>query len=124
MVRWPWQGRGDDEAEGDNEAEGDDHDALVECAFQDGTLRVYDGRIEIERPGRSRHDDTTIELDDVLDVRYEKGLTIGYLQIEQRGVPPDSAGVLSDPVDKNTVHFGRRQRDCAQRAREAIERQR
>lgn len=116
MVRWPWQDRATDGVEETHP------DAIVTCSFQDGSLSVFDDAIEIERPGRSRHDDKTIQLADVLDVHYEKGLTIGYLQIEERGVPPDSAGLLSDPVDENTLHFGRRQRDCAQRAREAIER--
>lgn len=114
MVRLPW--RSDDEAD-DLEAESD---SLVECSFQDGSLFVYDDRVRITRPGRSKFDDKTIDMGRITGVRYEKGLTIGYLQIQETGVEPDSAGLLSDPVDENTVHFGRGNRECARDARDAI----
>ena len=51
---------------------------------------------------------------------FATGLTIGYLQVERAGVEGDTAGLLSDPVDEGTVHFGRGQRDCAREARDAI----
>jgi len=109
MVRLPW--RSDDTEDVDAES-----DALVECSFQDGSLFVYDDRVRIARPGRSRFDDKTVDMGRITGVRYEKGLTIGYLQIEEAGVEADSPGLLSDPIDENTVHFGRgRPRVCPQR---------
>lgn len=113
MVRLPWRDDGDDDI-------GEDSDALVECSFQDGSLFVYDDRVRIARPGRSRFDDKTVDMDRITDVRYDKGLTIGYLQIEEAGVEADSGGLLSDPIDENTVHFGRGGRECARSARDAI----
>jgi len=114
MVRWPWR-RG---AETDDE---DDHpDAVVVCRFQDGTLVVYEERVVVERPGRSRFDDVAIPLAEVVGVDYDEGLTIGYLQIERTGVDPDAGGLLSDPVNERTVHFGRGDRSCARRARDAV----
>lgn len=125
MVRWPWQRTGDDAERPDNgDASHDDEseaDPIVECSFQDGSLAVYDTRVEIRRARRSRHEDKTITMDRIRGVTYEKGLTIGYLQIEEDGVRPDTAGLLSDPVDENTLHFGRRDRECARNARDAIE---
>jgi hypothetical protein len=116
MVRLPW-GRNANESDG-----GDDHpDAVVVCRFQDGTLVVYDDRVVVERPPRSRFADTTIPLAEVVGIDYDEGITIGYLQVERAGVDPDDGGLLSDPVNERTVHFGRGNRSCARRARDAVE---
>lgn len=114
MVRLPWRSADDDDTVEKPP------DALVECSFQDGSLFVYDDRVRITRPNRSRFDGKTVDMGRITGVRYEKGLTIGYLQIEETGVEADSAGLLSDPVDENTVHFGRGGRECARNARDAI----
>ena len=118
----PWRGDDDDPDDGTGGATGaDDHsDAVVVCAFQDGTLAVYRDRVEIHRVGRSRFDDRTIPAEEVTGVDFSKGITIGYIQIEQAGVTADSGGLLSDPVNANTLHFGRGGRDCASEAREEI----
>jgi hypothetical protein len=116
MVRLPWRRDSSDGAEEPDEHE----DALVVCAFQDGTIAVYEDRVVIERVRRSRFDDVTIPLAEVRDVDYSEGITIGYLQVERVGVTPDEGGLLSDPVNERTVHFGRGDRKCAQRARDTI----
>ena len=125
MVKLPWRDSDPSpESEGttgDSDEAADPHsDAIVVCEFQDGTLAVYDDRVEIERAARSRFDDRTIPADEITGVDFSTGITIGYLQIEQEGVPVDSGGLLSDPVNRNTVHFSRGGRDCAKRAREEI----
>ena len=95
-------------------------ESLVSCAFQDGTLHVYDERIRIERLDRSKFSTKDIEVGDVRGVTYEKRLVINYLQIEQAGVENGESGLLSTPVDENTLHFGRGKRGCAKRARDVI----
>ena len=95
-------------------------DALVSCAFQDGTLYVSSERVRIERSGRSKFATKDVRVGDVRGVAYEKRLVISYLQIEEAGVESDAGGLLSTPVDENTLHFGRGKRDCAKRARDAI----
>lgn len=119
MVRWPW-GRGADEGDDEDEDRDDHSDAVVVCRFQDGTLAVYDDRVVVERPRRSRFADATIPLAEVVGVDYDEGITIGYLQVERAGVDPDDGGLLSDPVNERTVHFGRGNRSCARRARDAV----
>jgi hypothetical protein len=119
MVNLPWRRSDEDD---DSEAGGDSPhaDAIVVCEFQDGTLAVYDDRVVIERVSRSKFDDRTIPVDEITGVNHEKGITVGYLQVQQTGVETTSGGLLSDPVDSNTVHFGYGDRDCAERARDAI----
>lgn len=95
-------------------------ETLVSCTFQDGTLHVSDDRIRIERPDRSKFSTKDIEANDVRGVTYEKRLVISYLQIEQAGVENGEGGLLSTPVDENTLHFGRGKRNCAEQARDAI----
>lgn len=95
-------------------------DAVVACEFQDGVLAVYESELVIERVPRSRFSDKTIPLDAVSGVEHSGGVTVGYLQIRQEGVAADSAGLLSDPVDENTLHFARSGRACAAEARDAI----
>jgi hypothetical protein len=128
----PWSRDGGEKRDDSDVAEGDDGDdagstpserhpdATLVCEFQDGTLIVYADRVRIERVARSRFDDKTIPADEISGVDFAKGVTIGYLQIEQVGVPVDSGGLLSDPVNANTVHFGRGGRDCAGDARTEI----
>jgi hypothetical protein len=125
MVRLPWHDDADETTESggtDEPAGGDDAhpDAVVVCSFQDGTLAVYEDEVVIERVERSRFDDTTVPLADVRGVDHERGITIGYVQLEVVGVEPDTGGLFSDPVNAYTVHFGRDGRECAQRARDAI----
>lgn len=97
-----------------------DGDALVTCEFQDGTLRVYEDEVHIQRSSRSKFTDKRISIAEITEVTYAKRLIISYLQVEQQGVEPDDASLLSTPVDENTVHFGRGKRDCAKRARDTI----
>jgi len=128
MVEFPWSRGGADDATddgadgggGEAETAGDHADALVVCTFQDGTLAVYADRVVVERARRSRFDDKTIPIDEIEDVTLTNGLVVGYLQIEQVGVEPDSGGLLSSPIDENTLHFGHGGRDCASTARTEI----
>jgi hypothetical protein len=121
MVDLPW--RSDSEVDDPAEAvdlELSPADAVVVCEFQDGTLAVHDERVAIERSSRSAFDDKTIPMAEIVGLEYAKGLTIGYLQLEVAGVEPDAGGWFSDPVNENTVHFGRGQRECARDARDEI----
>lgn len=129
MVDLPWRRGRDGDAAGDGEPASPDPDPaspdpddgpLVECAFQDGTLSVYADRVVIERAGPSRFDDKTIPRDEITDVRYAKGIAIGYLQIEQTGFENARGGFLTSPVDENTLHFGRGARGCAREARDEL----
>lgn len=115
MVDLPWGRRGDESEEVTDHAQ-----AVVACEFQDGLLAVYEDELVIERVPRSRFWDKSIPIDAVSGVEYSGGITIGYLQIRQHGVEADEAGMLSDPVDENTLHFTRGERACAERARDAI----
>lgn len=121
MVDLPWRSDSgvDDPAE-EGELDLARSDAVVVCEFQDGTLAVHDDRVAIKRSSRSAFDDKTIPMAEIVGVEYEKGITIGYLQIEVSGVEPDVGGWFSDPVNENTLHFGRRKRECAQDARDEI----
>ena len=114
MVRLPWRGNPEEDTD---EL---DADAVVSCSFQDGTIRVYDDRVHIERPDRSRFEDRTVPMEEVTGVEFSGGITIGYLQVRQRDFDHDGPGLLSDPVDANTVHLGRTERGCATDARDAI----
>ena len=123
MVRLPWRrrGGGDEGEPSDGPPPGGiDVEPLLTCAFQDGTLYVYDDHVHVERAGPSRFSDKTIPRDEITDVTYAKGIAIGYLQLEQTGFENDAKGFLSSPVDENTLHFGRGARDCAERAREEL----
>ena len=117
----PWRrGREAEGAERDGtRAEFDDEPILV-CRFQDGTLSCYPDAVHIERAGPSRFADKTIPREEIVDVTYETGLAIGYLQIQQVGFENDAGGFLSSPVDENTLHFGRGARECAERAAEEL----
>lgn len=117
MVRLPWRRNDGDD---DRRAGGLDAEPLLACTFQDGTLFVYDDRVFVERAAASRFSDKAIPREEIVDVTCSMGLAIGYLQFEQAGVENDSGGVLSSPVDENTLHFGRSARDCAERAREEL----
>jgi hypothetical protein len=123
MIDLPWGGDRDD-ARGTPVDAGEDEDAhaeaVVVCEFQDGTLAVYDDRVVIERTARSRFDDRTVPVDEISGVDFAGGITIGYIQLELVGVIPDSGGLLSDPVNEHTLHFGWGDKDCAKRARDAI----
>ncbi|MBX0322014.1 hypothetical protein EGH21_03105 [Halomicroarcula sp. F13] len=121
MVRLPW--RRDDGSEASDEAvvsDRDHDDAVVVGRFQDGTVAVYEDEVVVERVSRSRFDDRRIPTAEIVGVDYSEGITIGYLQIEQTGVDVDAGGLLSDPVNPNTVHFGRGSREDARAVRDAI----
>lgn len=131
MVRWPWGSGGpEDGTEGSAAGSGDadssdrpggiDVEPLVRCAFQDGTLFVYDDHVFLERDGRSRFESKTIPMDRICGVEYDKGITIGYIQIAEVDFDHDTAGLLSDPIDANTLHFQRNRRGCAREARDEI----
>jgi hypothetical protein len=118
MVDLPWGGS-DTATESDQS--GTDHpDAVLVCEFQDGTLAVYEDEVRITRVPRSKFEAKTIPAAEITGVTYESGITVGYIQIEQAGVELDTGGLLSDPVDENTLHFQRNGRDCATEARDAI----
>jgi hypothetical protein len=113
MVYLPWN-RGSDTQSGQKQPS--DHlDAAVVCEFQDGTLAVYEDHVIIERVKRSSFQDRTIPADEITGVDYDGGITIGYIQIEQTGVPVESGGLLSDPVNPNTLHFDRSGRELHRR---------
>jgi hypothetical protein len=121
MVDLPWRSdSGTEDPAEEVDVDLSHADAVVVCEFQDGTLAVSDDRVTIERSSRSSFDDKTIPMDDIVGVEYEKGITIGYLQLELAGVEPDAGGWFSDPVNENTLHFGRRNRECARDARDEI----
>ena len=127
MGRWPWQGgSGEDETGGSGDADatdrpgGIDVEPLVDCGFQDGDLFVYDDHVHVERDGRSRFESKSIPMDRIRGVAYDKGITIGYIQIEEVDFDHDTAGLLSDPIDANTLHFQRNRRSCAREARDEI----
>ena len=118
MIDFPW-GRGSDSDAGAEPT--DEHpDAAVVCEFQDGTLAVYDDYVAITRVDRSNFNDREIPVEEITGVDYDGGITIGYIQIEQVDVPVGSGGLLSDPINPNTLHFDRGGRECAKRARDAI----
>jgi hypothetical protein len=120
MVDLPWRRSGDDGSDTDGDAASTHTDAVAHCECQDGTLAVYDDRIVIERVRRSKFADKTIPVEEITGVDYDRGITVGYIQIEQVGVPVDSGGLLSDPINENTLHFGRGRRADAAAARDAI----
>jgi len=116
MVNLPWRSSDADDAEA-----ADPHgDTIVVCDLQDGTLAVYPDRVVLERASRSKFADKTILHEEIIDVEYSGGITIGYVQIEQVGFDVDEGGMLSDPVNENTLHFGRSKRECVREARDAI----
>jgi hypothetical protein len=118
MIDLPWGRSGDTDA---GSEPSDDHpDAEVVCKFQNGTLAVYEDRVAITRVDRSSFGDREIPVAEITGVDYYGGITIGYIQIEQVDVPVDSGGLLSDPVNPNTLHFDRGGRVCARKARDAI----
>ena len=119
MVDLPWGGDGESEPE-DADPDFEHRDAVVVCEFQDGTLAVYEDRVVIERVDRSRFDDRTIPVTEIRGIDYAEGITIGYFQLELSGIEPDAGGLFSDPVNENTLHFGRRDRACASTAREEL----
>jgi len=119
MVDLPWGRSGDADEDSDDDVD-EYPNALVVCTFQDGTLVVYEDRVEIHRVDRSRFNDKTIPAEEIVGVDLANGITIGYIQIEQVDVPVESGGLLSDPVNPNTLHFDRGGRACAKMARDAI----
>jgi hypothetical protein len=105
---------------GESDGEDPDDESLVSCNCQDGTISVHEDRVLIERTSRSKYDDKQISMDEIVGVEYSTGFVIGYIQVEQAGVESSDGGVISSPVDENTLHFGYGVRDCASEARDAI----
>ncbi|MFB6227941.1 MAG: hypothetical protein ABEH88_05055 [Halobacteriales archaeon] len=120
MVNLPWIGSNTDATdEGENEP-AEHADAVAACEFQDGSVAVYDQEVVIERVSRSKFVDKTIPAEEISGIDYSEGITIGYVQIEQSGIEVDAGGLFSDPVNENTLHFGRGDRECARELRDAI----
>ena len=107
---------------GSAEREGSDgeREPLVTCTLQGGTLSVHDDRVTIERSSASMFGDKRIPMEEIRGVEFTAGIATGHIQIRQAGVEPDEAGLLSHPVDENTLYFPRLRRGCAERARDAI----
>jgi hypothetical protein len=121
MVRLPWRDSGEDTSQdSDESAPHLDVDPVVSCQFQDGKLFVYEDQVFIERTDRSKFSDKWIAIEQVDDVTYSKRIVISYIQIAQEGFDTSGGGMLSAPVDENTLHFGYGKRDCAKRARDEI----
>jgi hypothetical protein len=99
---------------------GEHEDPAVTCELQGGTVCVYEDRVEIERSKRSMHEDKTIPADEIEGVEYSKGFVTGHIQIRQVEMDHGSGGVLSHPVDENTLYFPRNRRSGAREARDAI----
>jgi len=118
MIDLPW-GR-DSDTNADTEPSDEHPEADVVCEFQDGTLAVCDEYVAITRVNRSNFENREIPVEEITGVDYDGGITIGYIQIEQVDVPVESGGLLSDPVNPNTLHFDRGGRACAKAARDAI----
>jgi len=119
MVDLPLLG-GSEDSSNEDPRSGIDVDPLVSCRCQDGTLFVYEDHVHINRTSFSKFADKSIGMEEIGDAEYSGGIVIGYIQIQQTGVEPHEGGRFSSPVDENTLHFGWRQRDCAQDARDAI----
>ncbi len=117
MAKFPHSNEDDTTRSGDT---GGKDDPIVTCEFQDGTLRVYEDSVHIDRSSRSKFADKEIPMARIAGVTYSKRLVISYIQIQQSGVDTDGEGLLSTPVDENTLHFGRGKRACAKRAAGAI----
>jgi hypothetical protein len=105
----------------DDRLAGGPDDAPVEsCAMQGGELSVYEDRVVIDRSDASIHDSKTIPVDEIRGVNYDGGLLTGHLQIVQTGLEPAEGGLLSKPVDENTLYFPRGDRAAVRRVRDAI----
>lgn len=100
--------------------DGPDGDPIVSCTFQDGTLSVYAEQLFIDRPDASDFSKKWISLNQVSGVTVERRLVIHYIQIHQIDFDHNEGGILSTPVDENTLHFGGGKRDCATRAGDVI----
>ncbi|PSP29075.1 hypothetical protein BRC65_00935 [Halobacteriales archaeon QH_2_65_14] len=121
MVKLPWQ-NGEESEQTESPVDSDvEVDPLVQCTFQDGTLVVGEDLVYIQRPSRSKFEDKRIEMEQVESVTYVERLVISYIQIGQVGFETSDPSFLTTPVDENTLHFGRGKRDCAKRARDAIQ---
>lgn len=106
----------------DSDADRDAHreEPVVACDFQNGSLSVHDDGIVIDRSSNSMFDEKFVPMEEVRDVTYSGGFLSGHIQIEQDGVDPDEGGLLSHPVDENTLHFPRTKRPEAKEAHDAI----
>jgi len=123
-------GSGDDSGDGESEDGGDgddeseegttDREPLVSCTLQGGTLSVYADLVSIERSSSSMFEDKQIPMGEIRDVDLTRGILTGHIQIRQVGLEPDEGGLLSHPVDENTLYFPRMRPGCAERARDAI----
>ncbi len=92
----------------------------VSCELQGGTLSVHDDGVVIERTSNSMFEDKFVPMEEVRDVEYSGGILSGHIQLKQDGMEPDEGGLLSHPVDENTLYFPRTKRPEAKRAHDAI----
>ncbi len=95
-------------------------DPIVSCDLQGGTLSVYADRVDIDRTSNSMFEDKSIDMVEIRDVEYSSGVMTGHIQVRQDGVEPDEPGLISHPVDENTLYFPRTERPCARRVRDEI----
>lgn len=93
---------------------------IVSCELQGGTLSVHEDGITIERTSNSMFEDKFIPMEEVWDVDYSGGILSGHIQIKQDGMEPDEGGLVSHPVDENTLFFPRTKRSDAKQAHDAI----
>lgn len=98
----------------------DEEEPIASGVFQGGTLSVFEEYVSIERSSRSMFEDKHIEMTEIYGVEYTDGFVTGHLQIKQTEMDLDSAGLLSHPVDENTLYFPRNKRTEARRVRDAI----
>lgn len=101
-------------------SDGADDEPVASLAAKSGTLSVYADYVQIERSSRSLFEDKRIPLSAVVDVAYTEGILTGHVQLRQAGVDHDDAGLLTHPVDENTLHFPRQRREAAREVRDAI----
>jgi hypothetical protein len=101
-------------------AGGPDDAPIDSCTMQGGEVAVYEDCVVIERSGASMYEDKTIPMDEIRSVNYDGGLLTGHLQIVQQDLDPAEGGLLSKPVDENTLYFPRGTRSSVRRVRDAI----
>ncbi|MFB6183349.1 MAG: hypothetical protein ABEI96_02235 [Haloarculaceae archaeon] len=93
---------------------------VVSCTCQGGTVSVYEDVVHVERSSSSMFEDKTIPMDEIYDVEFTSGIVTGHIQIRQLGVEPGEGGLLSHPVDENTLYFPRGKGDETGAVRDAI----
>ena len=98
----------------------DPEEAVATLDAKGGTVEVFAETVQIQRSSRSMFESKAIPLEEVTDVEYSDGFLTGHLQLRQTGVDSDGVGLISHPIDENTLHFPRTERDAAHGVRDAI----